>query len=1575
MDPQNKLPIEENVVKEEENNLKYKPLFSASYKSLRIIKNRKENNDYKDNGALLTQVDKLLILPFTRNRDEIFNAIYTIFGKNYRKYVKQYYFPRRFIFLKKLIKGPMIRSVSQKRVIQSYVKSRMQGFPALPLDKVLTKKDTILDFSDVLKLLLIDNKELFKRPVIRAYSDSLAPEIITKLLFSNEFTEVENTTFFPYTQGLKALDAASKPINPKVLGFNRILIPVRITTQNLRPLGIQFFTGNAQLPMSMKQDPFTMYEFGIVYFLNKLIGSELFEGDRAEIKNKWLKVFKEFNPIFYFYNAKFGFILDIRQLKENMNWTGIRIIRKFRELLLLMIRFNNNELPEEELEAYIQSEIETEEIATQPIEVDENEKETKILKFFNINAGVSKKIVDIYKATIGNLINKAKIKGEDVVKKPAINYASPNLDSLFSSLKNLQEDESSFLGNNFDKNQQEVDDIDELDEDENKEIELNNEEEDEIDDEIENILENDEKNIPHKENFDDNIEEYEDEVEKTDEENQDETLNEKETIDFFKNYKEELKPMLSPKQRQRLKTIQEKYKSIKLDDDTTLEDLLNNINTTAIESIPMEQDLVDSSFKQVNIVDWERTYIEKTYKKDLLNCLQSFSDDNKEIKFYMQDFKVTDTSDQFNNKETIEVKFEDSNFIKHKLKFDLPKMDENYRMTINGNTMQMKKQIIFLPVVKVGPDIVWLTSQFNKLYIERVDYTTSRAAHILKYLIYDVLNKNENVKIEIGSAKDENDEFLTSIEYSIFSDKILSITLFPEDDKKKIFFSFAQKQLRNEITKSKIEWKSRPEYLPIGIDYSNNKVIEISLKDKYASVSEVIIAYITKANLVENIQDIIKSIKIPKRKSYTRMMFMSKKIPTIIFLSYLWGLNKVIETAKINVEITTKPIPHDLRSFIRFKNAYLYYDYYPLENSLLLNGLNYMDTREIDIEEMNTDQPYLEWLYQMYGTRNIAKGWSDFKELFLDNITKEILKDMQLPTDLLELMLYANELLADNSFEHEADGDIANIYRIRCQEVIVETLYKIISNQMKLLRKAKDPTKVSLTIPQDAVIAKLFKLTSFNTYDITNPINEIKQRGIVSFKGSTGVNESRAFTEQKRAYGSKFPGIIAMSSPDNYQVGITKQLTANPNITSTRGYLKTYKDNKEMTEAGASELISIEEAEYAFAIDRDDPKRISYTSGQSVHGIKSKYAVPNLVRSPVDKIIANVTSDTFAPKAKMDGVIEAIDEKYGKIFVKYEDGSIDTIKIGTNYVTNSSFLLDTKLESNVKIGQKIKKGEVIAYDKEYFQKEGNDLIYKQGPLAFLCIHESDTTEEDSSFISEEFSNKMTTDITNCKDIILSPNTNLISYKKIGDHVLTSDTLMVFEYADTSDNIKIIDLLGDIDEETKLETMQKSPRAEEPGEIVNMKVYWTIPLENMSQSLRAFVEDYIKKLKSEILAEEKITKKPSKRRLELEISVPRGNRLKKYKVPEEGGVIVEYYTSHEQGMSIGDKTSNSTSIKSIIMDVVEQENAPFTESGLVLDGQISLLSIQARHVLSITYVGMISKILHDYSKEMANYYFE
>ena len=1616
---ENNNAIVEKAIQSTENISKYTPLFDTNYKSCKLILNRNKDNTYKLNGARIKQMDRVAILPFTASRDEVFNVIYSLFGKSYKRFIKAYWFPKRFIHTKTLIKGPMTKKMSNKGYIQQYIKTRIPDFPTIPQDKVINKKNIILDYTEVLSNLISNSENTLKKPQYKIYSQYIYPELLMKLLY----TEMNDI----FADGLRLTSlltiegAGQKFNNIFELGYDKVIVPIKINAVNIKFLTLPYMSGSAKLTNDMLTDSKTVYIAGFIRFLYKVINNEFYDnGDNFDsYKNHWIKTFQEKNPIFFFYNSKMGFIFDLKELKIKYNWTNLKITKKLKDLLTILIKYNMNEINDEDVDKLLDLQAKEEEFVDDTDEIDPEtlEKKNKPIEFI-LNKFKVPSIIDKdskYSKIVKNIIESAKSKLQkptnslDLLSKNALKDMDDEtlenkLSNLFSSIstKDAEEEEEVIDGLIIDDDENDVPDFDNdsllkdkikdaiIIDEEGDEIEVEDEDEDDknIDEELDNLAADlDEEDTK---DFNDDIKEYEEEEAQIDELTEDEfKLQESEQEKFFKAVRETVMPLKSAKEIARINLIKDKYKSIKVNDKMTIEELLTATDKTIIDNITFDKTpMRDESFKKCNVLDFERSYLEKTYEKDILNVLKSFSDKNKEIKLHILDYKREDTSDQFNRKETIKVKFEDEDHNASTLKFDIPKMDKNFRMLINGSVKMMKKQIIFLPVVKINPTTVWLTTQYNKMYIERVDYTTNRDTHILKHLLFNVLNDNPNIEFVLGNGRKYNKDILTTIEYDELSEKLISITINPKS-KNKCYFSFYQKELKEKIKEAFPDYEFKNDVLPIGIDYGENIVINYKISnaldekrnlrnidiEEFESISKIIINYIRNSNILDDFNKIVNDVKIPRRKSYSRIMLLSKKTPLILFLGYLWGLNTVIKTANIPVTITPKPIRGDKRAFIQFKDAYLYYNYYPAADAFLLNGLNYIDTKQIKINDMNTPEPYLEWLYDEYQTRNIAKGWSDFKELCLDGITLEILRDMNLPTDLLELLLYCNDLLGDNSFDHESDGDMKNLYRIRCHEVIPETIYKCIANQYKLLRKAKDPSKVSLSIPQDAVMAKLFKLTTFNNHDVTNPLNELKQRGVVTFKGSTGINDKNAFNSVKRAYGSHFPGIIAMSSPDNFQVGITKQLTANPNIVSTRGYVKTFESKEEQEKATSSELVAIEESIFPWAMKKDDPKRISYMTGQVVHTIKSSGSEPGIVITSSDKIIANVTSDDFAPKAVKDGKVIEIDEKYKKIYLQYDDGSTDFIFYGQNFVTNSSYYFDLNLIPNIKKGEKFKKGDVLAYEKDFFEKQGKQLLFKQGPIVFLCVNESDSTEEDSTFITEAMSDKLKTNITVSKGIVLSKNSNLISFKKIGDHVVTGDPLVVFEDAHDATNAQIIDLIGDIDEETKMETMQKSPRTTHSGHITDIKVYWTCPLDDLQSSLRDFVMDYIKKIKQEAAAEAKITGKPSEKLLSTEISQLHAGRIKKYLMPEEGGVLIEFFISHEQGFSTGDKNSMSTALKSIVMDVVPQKEAPVSEDGLVLDGSCSLLSISARMINSIWLVGFIGKMMYDFKMRMVDYFFD
>jgi hypothetical protein len=109
------------------------------------------------------------------------------------------------------------------------------------------------------------------------------------------------------------------------------------------------------------------------------------------------------------------------------------------------------------------------------------------------------------------------------------------------------------------------------------------------------------------------------------------------------------------------------------------------------------------------------------------------------------------------------------------------------------------------------------------------------------------------------------------------------------------------------------------------------------------------------------------------------------------------------------------------------------------------------------------------------------------------------------------------------------------------------------------------------------IMMELMKVPTVSPMSALNPFVELHAREEVSRKGFKGVNNERTYTLDKRSYDHTMVGKMAMSSPNNRGVGITRQLTADPKIESVRGYTSTKDINGEYNDlqlASWSELIT-----------------------------------------------------------------------------------------------------------------------------------------------------------------------------------------------------------------------------------------------------------------------------------------------------------------------------------------------------------------------------------------------------------------
>lgn len=1024
----------------------------------------------------------------------------------------------------------------------------------------------------------------------------------------------------------------------------------------------------------------------------------------------------------------------------------------------------------------------------------------------------------------------------------------------------------------------------------------------------------------------------------------------------------ETKPPMSPKQLKRLELSRNRYRSIETPEGRNLEEFLNDIETHTIDHEISNVKTRDSSVRSCSTIDFEKSYLKKSFEKDLLIMIRSFAR-NKTVHMHLIDYRRDDTSDQFNNRYTYTFNLEDDNFKKHRIKVNIPKMDENGLLFLNGNNRIMKFQQFFLPVIKVNPNRVIITSNYNKAFVERQGTILNRRTAVVNTLIDKYSSEFKNFKVSLGNNIKENSDFITTMEYDEMAKRFNSMRI------GQTTFYFNQKKIRDIIKSKKIPFDDKPNILPIAIE-KNIDVLTVEIKKTNSvSICDYIQSSMVEYAVHPDIKTMISSINTPKRLMFSTVMYQSKKIALIGFLGCLFGLTKILDTLDADVQFVDKKIPGDLRLFIKFKNGYLYYNEYPMEVSNLLNGLVDLHAEDYNLSEFNTILPYNDRFYDKFHSRHVLKGFTDAKDLFIDGITLQVLKDLKLPTNFLEVFLYANELLADN--EHQEESYIGN-YRFRKHEMIAAYLYEAMAKQYAIIRK-KTQLKDTMSIPIDEVIRLINTSTIVENYDDISPINELKSKNNVTFKGPMGVKGDREVRLSKRGYDPSARGILGISSTDSQSVGVTKQISLDSRLLSNRGYIRPCLDDDEAATLSFAQVSSPEEAVLPYVGFHDDPKRTGFASVQTKHIFPVDGAEPGLVSSGFDRIMSDKVSDSYVKKAQKPGKITKIDHDGQFGIVQYNDGTEDRFEFGNVLSRNSSFFIEDHLQLNVREGDSVKKGSVLSYNKDFFKKDmSGELVYCQGTLARVAMLDSEATSEDSSLITERFSERTSSTTVARKQVALKKDANVISYLKIGDSIINGNPLMTFEDSENENEINaVLDILGDVDEEVLDDIARHRARSPKSGHIVDLKIYWTVPTLEMSESLRKIVDQYKTAVRKKINSEKSVTGKinPELQKT-IDVSVANRDRINGAIVPEEGGVVFEYFIAHKKSSGVGDKLSFFSSLKSIIAQVIPKGLEPYTESGDRIDAMIGTIASNARMVTSMDIVGSLGKILDDYGRRIA-----
>ena len=315
-------------------------------------------------------------------------------------------------------------------------------------------------------------------------------------------------------------------------------------------------------------------------------------------------------------------------------------------------------------------------------------------------------------------------------------------------------------------------------------------------------------------------------------------------------------------------------------------------------------------------------------------------------------------------------------------------------------------------------------------------------------------------------------------------------------------------------------------------------------------------------------------------------------------------------------------------------------------------------------------------------------------------------------------------------------------------------------------------------------------------------------------------------------------------------------------------------------------------------------------------------------------------TSNFAVNADEDGEIIDYDDNAKIMIAKYKSGKCRAIDLSPNIVKNGGggFFLSNVLTTELKVGSKFKKNDVLAYHKDFFKNdEFNNCRMNMGTLTKVAIMSTYNTYEDATVITHKLSEDCATEMCFCKSAVIGKNSNVFYIVKKGQEVLVGDPLVQFDtsYEDESINT-LLAALGDEDKANIMEGARNEIKSKYSGVIEDIKIYATVDLDEMNPSLRKIVSSYYRDInkKKEFLnkydpeSKKSIVKcgmlvNDTTHKIEPnQFGVIKGEHV-------EDGVLIEFYIKHTEPLEIGSKIANFTALKNTIGEIVPEGYEPYS----------------------------------------------
>lgn len=963
----------------------------------------------------------------------------------------------------------------------------------------------------------------------------------------------------------------------------------------------------------------------------------------------------------------------------------------------------------------------------------------------------------------------------------------------------------------------------------------------------------------------------------------------------------------------------------------------------------------ETSYNRSTLYQFNEGYKEKIAKQEFENILASPMKLTYPV--MLQNYDVKDISDREQHVKEVTATYETFDGTPLELKFDVPITDEHGRMFLGGSWKHLSLQNAAKPVTKSDETVI-ITTDYSKTII---NMSGKYASMRMKMAASTYKAFDKDVKIMKVKTTDELGDFIYNNQVSY---NLLHL---------------------NRQFNGCINADMNLDFRGLGIDENNNGLTLLGhfhnkpvhhnpatdkaiYDGKEFDTIDFITSCIRSVDPEKFDASVVKSVTTSGINTPTARI-MNKNIPVILLLCIAMPIKDLLDklvaengleykTIKNGTQQVDKLKNNDKFGVIRLRDYTIVLKYNNILNEILLTYLTTIDLSKYDAFDITNI------MEDFAGNANTALYIENFIEFFIGPETERICKMYNIPSDFVGIFIYACSLFT--SYITFKKNDARN-YRLMGQdEVINRVIYDVISKELSAnAARMKRGSRAKINIPRDAVIARLQALPNMSEANQLSPFRETLNHHMVSLKGHNGINEPRAFTLDVRAFNKNNIGTETTSTPYSGTAGVIKYLPMNPVIEDLTGQ---YESHDTPNGLGAAQYSSFVES-YVPYLSHDHINRTIMVSGQFNHIKPIEGADPMLVSCHADEnAIYNTPSFSYIAKDK--GKIVSVTDQFCKI--KYENGDIDVISLENinrnsdkGYYLKNDFILNDKY----KVGSSVRKGDVVAYSKNFYKKKPNGQIgLCAGALVWVLFCDSQYVWEDSCLIFSDLSEKLSSRVIKRIARVVDLNTEVRDWNvNIGSNVNPNDIL--FKYKVLTDDETINELFANAES-----LSLKEVDAHYKGKIVDIRIYWRKAQNvEISPSIKKFMKavDDIQRVQCHMTELEDVTDKFTKSLYDRRPTMLTKNKFSKINGDriDNGQMLIEYSIEIVDKLGPGDKIVTDRALKGEPTTMFDKSLRP---EGVISGRRPSLLSATLGYAKRMTQGMSLHGMLISIALHEANY---